>query len=146
MSTWRDSASLQAQHDLDELLRAALGFARRQLENNGDFYPYAAAIRTDGRTEMIAGQPGPEGADSTASRVMDSCVAALMSRQHTIRAAALASNVRIAEVGSDAIEVTLEHVEGQALRALLPYAMRGSGIDYGDLRASLGTRRIWSHS
>jgi hypothetical protein len=146
MSTWRDSASPQAQRDLNELLNAVLGFAQRQLENRGEFYPYAAAIRTDGQTEMIAGQPDPDGGDLTANKVMESCMAALMSRQHAIRAAALTANVRIAEVDSDAIEVALEHAEGQALRAVLPYAIQGSGIDYGDLRASIGSRRIWSHS
>jgi hypothetical protein len=49
-------------------------------------------------------------------------------------------------IGSDAIEVSLEHVEGQALRIQLPYAKQRKDISYGPIRASTGSRRIWAYS
>jgi hypothetical protein len=146
MPSWRDTASPQAQRDLDELLNAALGFAQQQLAKRGEFYPYAAAIRADGQTEMIPGQPPPASEHPAASDVLTACVTALLSRQHTLRAAAIVADVRIPDLGSDAIEVSLEHAEGQALRVHLPYTKQGTGIDYGPIRASAATRRIWAHS
>jgi hypothetical protein len=73
-------------------------------------------------------------------------VAELASRQHAIRAAAVIADVRLPDLGSDAIEVSLEHVEGQALRVQLPYTKRRKNISYGPVRASAGSRRIWAHS
>jgi hypothetical protein len=146
MPSWRDNASPQAQADLDELLNTALGFAQQQLASHGEFYPYAAAVRADGQTEMIAGRPDTASKNPAAADVIASCVAELTSRQHAIRAAAIIADVRLPELGSDAIEVSLEHAEGQALRVHLPYTRRRKDISYGPVRASVGSRRVWAHS
>lgn len=146
MSSWRDNASPQAQADLDALLNASLGFAHQQLASHGRFYPYAAAIRADGETEMIAGRQHTASDHPAATDVIASCLAELASRQHAIRAAAVIADVRLPDLGSDAIEVSLEHVEGQALCVLLPYTKRRKDINYGAVRASAGKRRIWGGS
>lgn len=146
MPSWRDSASPQAQADLDTLLNTSLGFAQQQLASRGEFYPYAAAIRADGQTEMVAGRPGTAGEHPAATDIIASCVAELTSRQHAIRATAITADVRLPDLGNDAIEVSLEHAEGQALRVQLPYTKQPAGISYGPIRASAGSRRIWAHS
>jgi hypothetical protein len=146
MSSWRDSASPQAQADLDELLNASLGFARQQLADHGEFYPFAAAIRTAGQTEMIAGQARTSAAHPTAAEIIASCLTQLASSQHAMRAAAIIADVRLPDHGGEAIEVSLEHAEGQALRVLLPYARQRIAVTCGPIRASAGNRRIWSQS
>lgn len=146
MPSWRDGASPQAQHDLDELLNTALGFAQHQLASRGEFYPYAAAIRVDGQAEMIAARPDTGGEHPAAADVVASCVAELTSRRHALRAASITTDVRLSELGGEAIEVSLEHAEGQALRVQLPYTRQPAGISYGPIRASAGDRRLWSHS
>lgn len=145
MPSWRDVTSPQAQADLDELLNASLGFAQQQLAHHGEFYPYAAAIRADGNIEMISGQVPRDSERPAAADVAESCMAQLASRQHAIRAAAIITDVRLPN-GGDAIEVSLEHAEGQTLRVLLPYAGRRKAVTYGPIRAGTGNRRIWSHS
>jgi hypothetical protein len=146
MPSWRASASPQAQADLDKLLNALLGFAQQQLADHGEFYPYGAAVRADGRTEMIAGQAPAGSEHPAAADIIASLLAQLASRQHEVRAAAIIADVRLPDDGGDAIEVSLEHAEGQALRVVLPYARRRKGLVYGPITASAGSRRIWSHS
>ncbi len=146
MTSWRESASPQAQADLDELLSASLGFAQQELANHGELYPYATVIRADGQTKMIAGHERTASEHPAAGDIVASCMAQLAARQHAIRAAAIIADVRLPDHGGDAIEVSLEHAEGQMLRVLLPYARRHKAITYGQIRASVGTRRIWSHS
>lgn len=146
MPSWRESTSQQAQADLDEPLNASLGFAQQQLAEYGEFYPCAAAIRADGQTEMIAGQARTAGEHPAAAEIIASCVAELASRQHAIRAGAIIADVRLPNHRGNAIEVSLEHAEGQALRVLLPYARRRKAVTYGPIRANDGSRRIWSGS
>ncbi len=146
MPSWRDSASAQAQADLDSLLNSTLGFAQQQLATHGEFYPYTAAIRVDGQTQMITGRPDVTSDHPIAADVIASCVAELTSRQLAIRAAAIIADVHLPDLGTDAIEVSLEHAEGQALRVQLPYTRRHEEIRYGSIRASTGKRRIGTHS
>jgi hypothetical protein len=144
MASWRDSASPQAQQDLDGLLEPALGFAQQQLAQHGEFFPYAVVVRTDGQTEMVAARPDA-GEDRPASAdVITACRTTLAERRDQLRAAAVVADVHLPD-GSDAVQVELEHTEGPALTIQLPYTKKrfGRGIDYGPLRAGAGTRHVW---
>jgi hypothetical protein len=144
MTSWRDSASPQAQHDLDSLLEPALGFAQQQLAKHGEFFPYAVVVRADGETEMIAGRPDPDDERPASNDVIDACRIVLTERRDHLRAVAVIADVRLRE-GSDAIRVELEHTEGAALTVLLPYSKKrfGRGIDYEQLQAATGERHVW---
>lgn len=144
MATWRDTASAQSQNDLDSLLNVALGFAQQQLATHGEFFPFAAALGTNGETEMIAARPSASTDRPAPADVIASCLDQLITRRHRLRAAAVVSNVRTSASG-DAIEVDLEHAEGPTLQVLLPYTKRRlrKGAEFGQLRAQSGTKRVW---
>lgn len=145
MTSWREGASPQAQQDLDGLLNPALGFAQQQLDKYGEFFPYAVVVRADGEVEMVAARPDGSDDRPTSADVMDACRATVAERRNHLRAAAVIADVRLDEVG-DAIRVELEHTEGPALTVLLPYAKKrfGRGLEFGELRAATGSRRIWA--
>ncbi|MDJ0663973.1 MAG: hypothetical protein QNJ75_05390 [Acidimicrobiia bacterium] len=143
MSSWRDNVSQQAQDDLDELLNASLPFAQKMLGKHGEFFPYAFVIGTDGEIRMVAGDPNL-GEQPPSAAILASITEGLRSERDTIRAAALVSDVRL--VDTDAIRVETEHVEGQAIEALLPYktSRLRRTVKYGSLMASQSDPQIWA--
>jgi hypothetical protein len=143
MASWRDTASQQAQDDLDGLLDPALGFAQQQLDAHGEFYPYAVVVDADGQQRMVAADIGsdrPASAD-----LITTLIATLSDERDSLRAAAIVADVRLPEANSDAVRVTLEHSEHVALTVLLPYKPRrfGRGVDYGNLQAGAAAAFIW---
>ena len=143
MTSWRASASQQAQDDLDGLLDASLPFAREMLDKHGEFFPYAAAITTSGETRLIAGDPG-EGEQPTSVAVLQVLVEGLRAERDTLRAAAVVSDVRRSD--SDAVRVELEHEEGHAIVVFLPYQKKRlrRGVEYGQIAAGPGDLQVWS--
>lgn len=144
MVSWRDSASPQAQLDLDVLLEPALGFARQQIAQHGQFFPYGVVLRNDGQTEMVAARPNAADDQPDSVDVIAACRTTLAERRDYLRAAAVVADVRLPD-GGDAVLVELEHTEGPALTVQLPYSRKrfGRGIEYGPLQAAAGTRHVW---
>lgn len=143
MSSWRSTASQQAQDDLDSLVNACLPFAQQQLERRGEFFPFGASIAADGETKMIAGDPG-QGEHPLSSDVVSIMVDGLRARRDSLRAAAIATDVRLTD--GDAVRVELEHAEGHAIAVFLPYKKKrlGRGLEFQTLRAGPGRRQIWA--
>jgi hypothetical protein len=143
MTSWRETTSQQAQEDLDALLELTLPFAKQQLAEHGEFFPFAAAVGADGAPRLIAADPGL-GERPASTDVLDQLVGGLREQAGDIRAAALVDDVRVGE--SDAARVELEHRDGQAICVLLPYKRRRlrRGVDYGELGAAPAQPRIWS--
>lgn len=143
MTSWRDAASQQAQDDLDGLLGSSLPFAQEMLDKRGEFYPYAAAITASDETRLIAGDPG-EGEQPTSVAVIQVLVEGLRAERDTLRATAVVSDVRRSD--SDAVRVELEHEEGHAIVAFLPYRTKRlrRGVEYGQVTAGPGELQVWS--
>ncbi len=142
VTSWRDTASQQAQDDLDGLLNAALPFAQEMLEKHGDFLPYGVSLSLEGEGSMVTGYEGDERPIS--SEVLSLLIDGLRQQRDRLRAAALVSDVRAG--GSDAIRVELEHSEGPTMAVLLPYQKKRlrRGVEYGSLQASASTGHIWT--
>jgi hypothetical protein len=143
MSSWRDSASQQAQDDLDSLVNACLPFAEEMLQRRGEFFPFGASISMAGETSMLGGDPG-QGEHPQSGEVISTLVDGLRRQRGALRAAAVAADVRTPN--GDAIRVELEHAEGQAIAVLLPYKKKrfGRGFEFLPLQAGLGQSQIWT--
>ena len=143
MTSWRDSASLQAQDDLDRLSNAVLPFAEQRVQAHGEFFPFGAIVTTDGEVAMIAAAD-ETGSDKPISQgVLDSLYARVIRASATARAAAFVADVNLD--GGDAIRAQLEHAEGPSLTILMPYT-RGrlrKTVTFGQLRAAAGQPHVW---
>ena len=145
MASWRDTASAQAQADLDGLFDTASEFARQQLEKRGEFHPYAVVVRTDGETAFVDASLAVDTDQPSSVDIIAACRETLAATRDELRAAAVVADVRLVSMGGDAIQVEVEHAEGTAITILLPYTKKrfGRGVQFGELRASAGTRHVW---
>lgn len=143
MTSWRDSATRQAQDDLDGLLDVALPFAQQMLDQHGEFFPYGVALDEAGEARMVAGDP-QLGDRPASTDVLSTLVEALRTERDSFRAVALVSDVRLGR--SDSVRVQLEHRDGHAISVFLPYKKkrRGRGVEYGRVNAGPGSTQVWS--
>ena len=142
VASWRDSASQEAQDDLDGLLNDVLPFAQQQLDKNGAFFPYGMVIGASGYSRMIAADLG-NGEQPACVDVLALLVDGLRRDRDQLRAVALVSDVRTAD--SDAVRVELEHREGAAMAVLLPYIKKRfrRGVEYGSLAGVTASPIVW---
>jgi hypothetical protein len=134
--------------DLNQLLNVLIPFAQQTLGHQGGFLPFAAALSTEGKVEVIAGHPGSE--ETTAQEIHDVLLEGLKqgARDGKYRATGLCYEVRVrrgdADPGTDAIALALEHSDGTALDLYVPYEKKSaSEINYGDLFGTAGQGRVF---
>ncbi len=118
MATWRDQASQQAQADLDGLLNVVLPLAQKMLSENGEFFPFGAIVTNEGRSELVAADPGL-GERPASTSVLDELLGGFRAKRDQTRATATCADVHRGD--SDAVMVALEHHEGVARKLFLPY-------------------------
>jgi hypothetical protein len=131
-----------AHPDIDKLLNLLLPLAKQMLANTGSFYPLAAGLAAGGMPTMIPA-PRAEG-DPSIEQVLDGFMAALRAKAEageiTAGALCLDAWVALPDSGekSDAIELRIEHVSGDAVRIFLPYALEFEKEPrYGELFAAV---------
>jgi len=146
MTAWRDTASEEAQDDLDRLADVTIAAARNFLDRNGQFIPFPMAVKADGELALI-GLSQPDTQEfPVAQEVIDGIVTLFRDRRDSIRALAIASDVSILSEAVDAIEVRLEHRDGIAITVLVPYRTDSldDSYEYDEPRAQQGEHVIWS--
>jgi hypothetical protein len=141
MTSWRDSASQQAQDDLDGLLNMTLPFAQQVLAKGGEFYPFGATVTTSGETRLLAGDLVPE--QPASADVVSVLVDGLRQDRARFMAVTICSDVQLPE--SDAVRVELEHQDGHAIAVRMPYKKKrfGRAVEYDDLRGGTADQQIW---
>ena len=145
MASWRDTASEEAQSDLDGLLNTALPAAEQLLEKYGEFFPFGAAVGMNGETKLLASDPGHSDHPSRSDEVLSMLLEGVRKQRNELRAVAICTDVQTAD--SDAIRIELEHREGTAIAVLVPYKRKhfGHGFEYSVLQAGSASKRVWSN-
>jgi hypothetical protein len=131
--------------DLDALLDHLLHHALEQLEAEGDFQPFAAAIDTDGELRMVDVEPESE--EPTPQAIVEQLAVSLAAAagRGEIRASAICANVTLpSEAGeAEAALVQLEHREDDPVDIALPYELHGDHLHTGELVSGVGKRRVF---
>ena len=114
--------------DLDQLLNFLLPFAQQQFKKQGEFFPFGAAMTADGRIQAVDTHDGREQPPS--QELIDMLIQGFQidAAEGQLRAIGICADVLITPPGSqdktDAVRVSLEHVEGEAVDVYLPYRKR----------------------
>jgi hypothetical protein len=142
MVSWRDTASVAAQDDLDQMLNAVLPFAEQTLSRYGELLPFGAAVSSDGQVVLLAADPGL-GEHPPSVAVLDTLYAGARASADTRRAVAFVADVRAN--GADALRLELEHRQGVTLVLVVPYTRSRfrRTITFGEMQGSPGRARVW---
>jgi len=140
-----------AHPDLDELLNAALPFARKMLLKRGEFHPFGVSLSPTGVSTMAGVWDGREPPPATDVITELREVFREKAAGGGLKACAICFDARVVPPGAtaktDAIGVELEHESGEAVQVFLPYAKGWFGrIRYGELFASQGKRFAFARS
>jgi hypothetical protein len=112
------------------------------LSKYGEFFPFGAAISSEGELEMLAASPGM-GERPISEDVLRALRDGAKASADARRAVAFAADVRVS--AGDAVRVDLEHRDGAALVVLVPYS-RGrfkKTVTFGQMSGSSGQPVVW---
>ncbi|MVA76786.1 hypothetical protein GC722_12245 [Auraticoccus sp. F435] len=139
---WPEDASRQARDDFERLLPVAFRRAHQELSSHGEFWPFAVVVDLDGQQHLAAPQaerqrPGP-------GELLAALRRSLRAPEQPLRAVALVLDVHVPALGSDAVEVSLEHLGSPPVTVQRPYTRRrfGGRISYGADVSTPGTATV----
>ena len=117
--------------DLASLVDRATSFAAQMLLENGEFHAFGNLINSDGAFEIAGVYTGDEPTSGEEIRELTMKFMRSRANQRTLRACAVCADVRLKSPegrATDAINVFLEHQQGEARTVLKPYF---KGVDGG---------------
>jgi hypothetical protein len=134
--------------EIQELLNFLLPQAERMLGEQGEFYPYAAAVESDGSIEPVA-----PAVDDGSPDVGDILVALHrdlreQAAEGAIRASGIAADVTLTDPDSgettDAVQLELDHADADAVDIYVPYVSSSDGVTFGELVAAEGREPVFA--
>jgi len=134
--------------EIQELLNFLLPQAERMLGEQGEFYPYAAAVESDGSIEPVA--PPVATADPDVGDILVALHNDLREQaaEGAIRASGIAADVTLTDPDSgettDAVQLELDHADADAVDIYVPYVSSCEGVTFGELVAAAGREPVFS--
>ena len=137
--------------EIQEILNFLLPFAEQMLSEHGEFYPYAAALGSDGEVSAV----GADLEDDDSPDVGEVLLALheglrKQAAEGEIRASGIAADVTLTDPDSgeitDAVQVELDHADADAVDIFVPYETEGDGIKFGELVAAEGREPVFAHA
>lgn len=140
----------RSRQDFEELLENLLPSAQSSLRGKGEFVPFAAVMKLDGAVEVQRSRENDDDLPPCAEHVED-MKAGFHKDLDSYRATAVCYDVRLSlpdtRKKTDAINVDLDHVEGDSIRVCMPY--KGNlekGFEFGGLLAFEGEGGVFTPS
>jgi hypothetical protein len=137
--------------EIQELLNFLLPYAEQMLNEHGEFYPYAAALDSDGELNAVEADVDDDDSPDVGD-VLLALHEGLRERaaDGAIRATGIAADVTLTDPDSgettDAVQVELDHAEADAVDVFVPYETEPEGIKFGELVAAEGREPVFAHA
>ena len=133
--------------EIQELLNFLLPQAERYLNEHGEFYPYAAALGSDGEVTAVGAALEDDHPDVTEVLLALHEGLREQAAEGSIRASGIATDVTLTDPDSgettDAVQVELDHAEGDAVDIFVPYENQPEGVKFGELVAAEGREPVF---
>jgi hypothetical protein len=147
----------QSRDDANELLNAAVNYAKRMLRKYGEFGPFGFSLNQQRElvNETVPRKDLPPDPAMLLQLLLDQLTE--RSSHKEIIAAATAANVTLAKTSeegfSDALLVEIEHQNGYCIKAFVPYRMAGGQllgvlprvVRFGAVQVQNGAARLFAH-
>jgi hypothetical protein len=136
-----------AKQEIEKLLKYLMPFAEEKLNQDGEFYPYAAVVAEDGELKSVS---AGEGEEPDVGDLLLALHEELRQRaaEGSIRASGIAADVTLTDPDSgetrDAVQVELDHAESDAVDIYVPYESAADGVKFGELVAAAGSAPVFS--
>ena len=132
--------------DIQFLINKTFPFVENLLEENGEFYPLATALKPDHSFPMVGAFDGDDFPLSTT--VIDNLKAGLKAQSKENKAVVIFYDVRVTEPATlkkrDAVAVFAEHVEGQESYVFFyPYELLAGKLTFYECFAEAGEKEIF---
>jgi hypothetical protein len=137
----------EPREEIELLLNFLLPVAEEQLSKVGEFYPYAAMVAADGEVKSVTAAAGqdPEVSDLLVSLHEELRAHAA---QGSIRASGIAADVTLTDPDSgettDAVQLELDHADGDPVDIYVPYESSGHEVKFGELVSAPGRAPVFT--
>ena len=119
---WRETASQQAQDEVDLLFGECMNFAVQLLSKQKEFYPFSLTLSKDDEIAIVGTYSGEE--RPLSQDVISDLKDALSSSRDNLRAAVIVDDVKV-DHKYDAVRASIEHCEGAVFEIVIPYEIKG---------------------
>jgi hypothetical protein len=134
--------------EIQELLNFLLPYAEQMLNQHGEFYPYAAALGSDGELNAVGTDVDDDSPDVGEALLALHEGLRARAAEGEIRASGIAADVTLTDPDSgettDAVQVELDHADADPVDIFVPYETEPDGIKFGELVAAQGREPVFS--
>ena len=135
----------EPREELNELLNGALEVASELLEKDGEFEPFALALRNDGEILHLSNEDGD--GETPPEDAVEALRAELREARADYRAVAIVADVTLedddSQAVSSAVHVSMEHAVEAPVTCYVPYEFEGETLTLGDLVGEPGESAVF---
>ena len=135
----------EPREEMNDLLNGAVEVAAEMLEQEGEFEPFALALRNDG--EVMHLSPEEDDEELEPEQVVESLRKTLRESSETYRAVAVVADVTLEDENDQAmtaaIQVSMEHTIEEPVNCYVPYEFKGEALELAELVGEPGERFVF---